>query len=275
MAAVVVPTEVAIWALTGGGLFRPAAVVLVLAGTLGGHAWALRRPPGRRERELRARIERLTRTRSGALDAQAQELRRIERDLHDGAQARLVRSGMTLGLAEQPAANRSRRRRELLAEARDSTRTALDDLRAVLRASTRPCSPTAACRRAVQALALDLALPVDVRVDLPGSAPPADRVRRLLRDRRGPGERRQARGAGRAGVEIAHRDGRLVAAVTDDGAGGADQAAGPACPGSPAGSRRSTASSTVTSPPGGPTRSCWRCRAGCHRRGPRPSCGTA
>ena len=58
------------------------------------------RLPWVREQELVERVDQLTRTRRGALDVQDSELRRIERDLHDGAQARLVALSMQLGRAE-------------------------------------------------------------------------------------------------------------------------------------------------------------------------------
>jgi DNA-binding CsgD family transcriptional regulator len=94
---------VAIYALAGGGTFWPLWVVATLALALGAHAivvvaWPSLRP---QERELEARVDVLTRTRAGALDVQAAELRRIERDLHDGAQARLVALSMQLGRAEE------------------------------------------------------------------------------------------------------------------------------------------------------------------------------
>jgi len=59
----------------------------------------------------------LTSTRAGAVDAQASELQRIERDLHDGAQARLVALAMNLGMAEEKLASDPEQARALLAEA--------------------------------------------------------------------------------------------------------------------------------------------------------------
>jgi signal transduction histidine kinase len=253
VAAVIVPAEVAVWALSGRGLFWPAGIVLVMAGTLGVHAWALRRPPGRREQELRARVERLTRSRSGALDAQAQELRRIERDLHDGAQARIVSLGMTLGLAESLLRTDPDAAAELLAEARASTRTALADLRSVMQSVHPSVLADRGLPGAVEALALDLALPVDVRVDLPGTAPPAIESAVYFAVAEALANVVKHADAGRAGVEIGHRDGRLVAVVTDDGAGGARMGAGTGLPGV---ARRLEAFDGiigVTSPPGGPT----------------------
>lgn len=253
VAAVLVPAEIAIWALSGGGLFWPAGVVLVLAGTLAGHAWLLDRPPGRRERELRARIERLTRTRSGALDAQAQELRRIERDLHDGAQARIVSLGMTLGLAETLLRTDPDAAAELLAEARTGTKAALEDLRSVMQSVHPSVLADRGLPGAVQALALDLAVPVEVHVDLPGTAPPAIESAVYFAVAEALANVVKHADAERAAVELGYREGRLTAAVTDDGVGGATLGAGSGLPGV---ARRLEAFDgiiRVTSPPGGPT----------------------
>ena len=78
--------------------------------------------PAQRERELAERVDVLTRTRRGALDVQAAELRRIERDLHDGAQARLVALSMQLGRAEERLGDRPRGRRAACAPARGEAR---------------------------------------------------------------------------------------------------------------------------------------------------------
>ena len=83
---------VVVYVLAGGGTFWPLWAVATLALAFGAHAIVVAALPSLRpqERELAARVDELTRTRRGALDVQAAELRRIERDLHDGAQARLV-----------------------------------------------------------------------------------------------------------------------------------------------------------------------------------------
>ena len=86
LTAILVAIEVAVWAMSGGGLFWPIFSLVALGGLFAIHA-AVRWPQAR---ELEVRVQELTRTRRGALDVQGAELRRIERDLHDGAQARLV-----------------------------------------------------------------------------------------------------------------------------------------------------------------------------------------
>ena len=95
---------VMLWALTGSPTFWPIWALMVLVAALAVHALLIAQGwigPRRREEELTERVDELTRTRRGALDVQATELRRIERDLHDGAQARLVALSMQLGRAEE------------------------------------------------------------------------------------------------------------------------------------------------------------------------------
>ena len=100
-----------------------------------------------RQAEMAQRIETLETTRAGAVDVQDSELRRIERDLHDGAQARLVALGMSLGMAEQKLAEDPQRVGELLAEARIGAEQALRSSATSPAASIPRCSPTAGSRR--------------------------------------------------------------------------------------------------------------------------------
>jgi signal transduction histidine kinase len=80
-----VVSDLAVWALTGGGYFWPMWQALGLAVIFGLHAWIAGRPPGKRERELAARLTTLSQSRRDVVDRQAAELKRVERDLHDGA----------------------------------------------------------------------------------------------------------------------------------------------------------------------------------------------
>src|SRR5262249_41575495 len=122
-----------IWLLAGAGPFWPVWPILGLSVVFVGHAWIRHALPSAPQQALADRVEVLTRTRRGALDVQAAELQRIERDLHDGAQARLVSVAMNLGLAEELLSKDPQSLTELLSEARSSTLTALDDLRTVMR----------------------------------------------------------------------------------------------------------------------------------------------
>ncbi|MBF6620401.1 MAG: sensor domain-containing protein [Patulibacter sp.] len=85
------------------------------------------------QERLEARVSHLEQTRSGAVDASAAELRRIERDLHDGAQARMVAVAMDLGMADERMADDPEGARELVQGARDEARRALAEMRDLVR----------------------------------------------------------------------------------------------------------------------------------------------
>jgi signal transduction histidine kinase len=223
--------------------------------------------------ELAQRVSRLAQTRSDTIDAGAAEIRRIERDLHDGAQARLVAMGMTLDAAgllidTNPAAAQA-----LLTEARDNSVKALADLRGLVRGIHPPVLADRGLADAVRALALDSQLPVSVTNELPGrpQAPvesaayfavsellanaakhaAADRVWVDIRfDARPPGG---LAGGGEMLTGGNGVSGMLRIGVTDDGRGGADPALGTGLQGI---ERRLAAFDgvvAVSSPPGGPT----------------------
>ena len=106
----------------------------------------------------------LTRTRRGALDVQADELRRIERDLHDGAQARLVALSMQLGRAEERLADRPEDQ-ELVRAAREEAGAAIAELRDLARGIAPPVLADRGLPAAVEALATRSAIPVEVSAD--------------------------------------------------------------------------------------------------------------
>ena len=196
----------------------------------------------------------LAESRSQAVDASAAELRRIERDLHDGAQARLVSLGMNIGFAEQVVRDNPDLALTLLAEARASSGQALSELRTLVRGIHPPVLAERGLDGAVRALALSLPLPVDLHIDLPGRASAPGGVGRLLRHRRGARQRGQAQrrepGLGAAGIRFTAGWSRSSAttapAVPRRGAGGGLRGI----------ERRLAAFDgvvAVTSPAGGPT----------------------
>src|SRR5690606_27385868 len=117
---------------------------------------------------LAARVRHLTESRAEVVEAQAAELRRIERDLHDGAQARLVSLGMTLGMAEELLRTDPDQAARLLAEAKEDSGRVLAELRSLVRGIHPPVLADRGLGGAVQALALAHPLPVTVSDQLPG-----------------------------------------------------------------------------------------------------------
>jgi len=221
ISAVISLLEVVIWLLSGLGWFWPIFPIAGLAALFGVHAWVLTRLPPERERELLQRVDVLSRSRSGALDIQAAELRRIERDLHDGAQARMVSLAMSLGLAARLVKTDPDAAANLLDEARASTVSALDELRDVVHGIHPPVLADRGLAGAVEALALDVAVPVTVTADIPGSLPAPVESALYFATAECLANVVKHSGASRASVDLAYRDGRVVVVIGDNGAGGA------------------------------------------------------
>jgi signal transduction histidine kinase len=217
-------TQVLIWAMAGGGHFWPLIPVLGLAGTVAVHATILRMWPGHGERELEDRVSELTRTRRGALDVQAAELRRIERDLHDGAQARLVALSMRLGRAEDRLTDRPEVA-QLLREARADAGAAIAELRDLARGIAPPVLADRGLAAAVEALGRRSAIPVAVDADLRERLPPI--VESVAYFVVAESLTNAAKHGGPAAlVRLAQARGRLIVSISDEGPGGADLAGG-------------------------------------------------
>lgn len=202
---------------------------------------------------LERRVVEVAQSRAETIDHSAAELRRIERDLHDGAQARLVALGMSLGLAEELLASDPEAAARLLAEAREVTTTALGDLRSVVRGIHPPVLADRGLAGAVQALALDMAIPVSVTIVLPGRPPaPVESAAYFATSELLANVGKHA-DATRATIDVSHDDGVLRVVVEDDGRGCADPAGGSGLAGV---ARRLAAFDgrmDVVSPVGGPT----------------------
>ncbi|MFB9853050.1 sensor histidine kinase [Micromonospora andamanensis] len=206
-----------------------------------------------RAAELRLRVTQLTVTRADTVDAQAAELRRIERDLHDGIQARLVSLGMMIGLADELIDRNPAAAHEMLAEARESSGTALVELRHLVRGIHPPVLAERGLEGAVRALALSLPVPITVDAELPGRLDTpvesaayfavAETLTNVVRHSR----------ARHAWVSLRHAEGLLTMVVTDDGAGGADSAAGTGLRGIERRLAAFDGTMALSSPPGGPT----------------------
>ena len=202
---------------------------------------------------LQDRVERLTRTRAEAVDTAAAELRRVERDLHDGAQARLVALGMSLRAAERLFTSSPQAALELIAEARQSSSKALTELRDLVRGIYPPVLADRGLADAVRALALDTPLRTEVDVDLPGRPDAPVESACYFSVAEALANAVKHGGASQVQVRMRYVRGMLRIEVTDDGAGGADPAKGSGLRGL---ERRLAAFDgilAVSSPPGGPT----------------------
>jgi signal transduction histidine kinase len=121
--------------------------------------------------DLLRRVQRLTESRAVAVDAAAADLRRLERDLHDGAQARLVALGMHLRAVERLIPTSPDAALALVAEARETSARALTDLRELVRGVRPPVLADRGLGDAVRALALDTPLRIETEVFLPTRLP--------------------------------------------------------------------------------------------------------
>ncbi|MBT2489397.1 sensor domain-containing protein [Streptomyces sp. ISL-96] len=205
------------------------------------------------EMTLAQRVDHLTETRHDAVDTSAAELRRIERDLHDGAQARLVAMGMNLGTIEALVEKDPAQAKKLLAMARESSAEALSELRDLVRGIHPPVLAERGLGDAVRALALRLPIETQVTVDLPRRADaPVESAAYFAVSEVFTNAVKHS-GADRVYADIHHADGMLRISVTDNGRGGA--AAGPGSGLSGIERRLGTFDGVlaVSSPTGGPT----------------------
>ncbi|AZM52882.1 sensor histidine kinase [Streptomyces sp. WAC 01529] len=206
-----------------------------------------------RERQLAQRVDRLTETRHDAVDNSAAELRRIERDLHDGAQARLVAMGMDLGTIEALIETNPARAKQLLAKARHDSGEALTELRDLVRGIHPPVLAERGLGDAVKALALRLPIPTEVDVELPGRVEaPVESAAYFAVSESLTNAIKHA-GADRIWVDVHHGDGMLRIAVTDNGKGGAALGAGSGLSGIERRLGTFDGVLAVSSPAGGPT----------------------
>ncbi|MFB9441572.1 sensor domain-containing protein [Dactylosporangium vinaceum] len=207
----------------------------------------------RRRQNLEARLAWVTTSRTSAVDASAAELQRIERDLHDGAQARLVSVSMSLGMAEHVIDTNVDSAKVLLAEARADTATALTELRNLVRGIHPPVLADRGLGAAIEALRLTSRLPVDLDLRLERRLKLAVESAAYFVIAESLVNALKHSGAQRIGIRVVDLGERLAIDVSDDGCGGADPARGTGLQGI---QRRLSAfdgSLSVSSPLGGPT----------------------
>ncbi|WP_433145752.1 histidine kinase [Actinomadura nitritigenes] len=212
-------------------------------------------PTRRQERAaLARRMSGLAASRAATVEAADAERRRIERDLHDGAQQRLVSLAMNLGIARATLKDLPEPARDVVARSHEEAKLALTELRDFIRGLHPAVLDELGLDAALSGLAGRTPIPVDVRVELPERPAPAlESVAYFVVSEALTNVVKHA-GASRAEVALARRDDRIVLTVVDDGRGGASTAGGSGL----AGLSRRVASVdgtlSLSSPTGGPTR---------------------
>ncbi|KAA6212946.1 sensor histidine kinase [Streptomyces albofaciens JCM 4342] len=203
---------------------------------------------------LAGRVDELTAQRADTTVAQAAEIRRIERDLHDGAQARLVGLGLSLATAEKLMETDPERARALLREARAGATASLTELRELVRGINPPVLNERGLVDAVRAFALDSPLETTVDADVRGPLDPPVEAALYFGIAELAANAAKHAHATRARISLTQDDTGLAVEVEDDGRGGAAMRPG----GGLEGLRRRLAvfdgTVEITSPDGGPTR---------------------
>ncbi len=210
--------ELAVALSAVGVLCLPVAIVLQRA-LAASQVWLARRLLGP---SLAARVERLTETRAAAVNAATAELRRIERDLHDGAQARLVALAMDLGMAEERFDRDPEGARELVGEARDEARRALAELRDLARGMRPALLAERGLEQAVAELAARSPIPARADVDLPGRPVHSVETAAWFVVSEALANAAKHSGASRITIRLGAHGSALRVQVDDDGRGGAN-----------------------------------------------------
>jgi signal transduction histidine kinase len=260
------PMLVVAWALRsgpfllvhGGVLVAVAAVGLMVAPWLtsgvavldGWAALALLEPS--RAEELEHRVEHLTETRAGVVDAADAERRRLERDLHDGTQQRLVSLAMNLGMARVQASTTGEAR-QAIAEAHEEAKAALSELRDLIRGLHPAVLEDRGLDAALSGIAARMPIPVRLTVDLPRRPAPVIEAVAYFVVSEGLANIAKHAQASQAEVFVQRAGDRLHIIVSDDGVGGADPARGTGLAGLARRAESVDGTLEVASPAGGPT----------------------
>jgi signal transduction histidine kinase len=209
--------------------------------------------PSRGE-ELAVRVESLARSRAEIVAATDAERRRIERDLHDGAQRRLVSLAMHLGMARASLADAPAPIRQVIEQAHDEATEALAELRQLVRGLHPAVLEDRGLDAALSGIAANAPLPVRLRVDVAARCAPAiEAVAYFVVSEALTNVAKHA-GASRAEVAVERAGDRLRVAVGDDGRGGATlDGGGTGLRGLAQRAAAVDGTLTVDSPPGGPT----------------------
>jgi signal transduction histidine kinase len=205
-----------------------------------------------REEELQTRVEQLATTRAGVVDAADAERRRLERDLHDGTQQRLVSLAMNLGMARVQVTT-PEDAQAAIADAHEEAKAALAELRDLIRGLHPAVLEDRGLDAALSGVAARMPIPVRLTVDLPRRPAPVIEAVAYFVVSEGLSNVVKHAQASQAEVFVQRAGDRLHVIVTDDGVGGADPVRGTGLAG--LAKRASSVDGTfeVSSPIGGPT----------------------
>jgi signal transduction histidine kinase len=213
-------------------------------------AWALLGPS--KAEELQLRVEQLTQTRAGAVDAADAERRRLERDLHDGTQQRLVSLAINLGMARAQAGT-AEEAKVAIAEAHEEAKAALAELRDLIRGLHPAVLEDRGLDAALSGIAARMPIPVRLTVDLPRRPAPVIEAVAYFVVSEGLANIVKHSQATEAAIFVQRAGDRLHVIVTDDGVGGADPAHGTGLAGLARRAASVDGTFEIDSPHGGPT----------------------
>jgi signal transduction histidine kinase len=226
--------------------------VLVAVGRA--HAWFANLLLGTSIETLTQRVDELTQRRSQALDSSVGDLRRIERDLHDGAQQRLVKLSMDLGMAREKMQTDPEAAQALIEEAHREAKLAMVEIRNLARGIHPAVLTDRGLDAAVSALAGSSTVPLTVRVDLPERPPEIVESTAYFIISEALANISRHSGATSGSVNIRQDGAILRIEIVDNGSGDADPSRGSGLRGMHDRAAALDGTLSVTSPPGGPTR---------------------
>jgi signal transduction histidine kinase len=207
--------------------------------------------PSRAE-ELEHRVEELAETRAGAVDAADAERRRLERDLHDGTQQRLVSLAINLGMARAQATT-TEEARQAIADAHEEAKSALAELRDLIRGLHPAVLEDRGLDAALSGIAARMPIPVRLTVDLPRRPAPVIEAVAYFVVSEGLSNIVKHAQASQAEIVVSRAGDRLHIIVSDDGVGGADAARGTGLTGLAKRAASVDGTFEIVSPLGGPT----------------------
>ena len=239
--------------LTAGGIALLAAAPWLTAavGALDARAARALLGPSRAE-ELEYQVERLAQTRAGVVDAADAERRRLERDLHDGTQQRLVSLAMRLGMARAERPDEAQAHL-VIAEAHEEAKAALAELRHLVRGLHPAVLEDRGLDAALSGVVARLPIPVRLTVDVQRRPSPTIEAVAYFVVSEGLANIAKHAQASQAEVFVQRTNGRLHIIVSDDGVGGADPARGTGLAGLAKRAASVDGTLEIASPPGGPT----------------------